>query len=128
MPLSPGPLFFVAMDTGDRLEKVARAQLSKNRKLQEFLKHADAFAAIVEETAAKTAAAAAASDATDGNKDEDDEAKIVEGRDIAVCVRVRPMLDYEREAGFFGTAVTAHPKVKYHLLTESYVTLARCHS
>ena len=31
----------------------------------------------------------------------DQEQKIVEGRDIAVCVRARPLLGFELNAGYF---------------------------
>lgn len=34
-------------------------------------------------------------------EDNDAEQKIVEGRDISVCVRARPLLDFELSAGYF---------------------------
>ena len=33
--------------------------------------------------------------------DNDVEQKIVDGRDISVCVRARPLLDFEQYAGYF---------------------------
>ncbi len=41
----------------------------------------------------------------------EEEGKLVEGRDISVCVRVRPLLDYKQEAGYFGTVLARNPRV-----------------
>ncbi len=35
----------------------------------------------------------------------------VEGRDISVCVRVRPLLDHEKNSGFFDSVFADHPSV-----------------
>ena len=35
----------------------------------------------------------------------------MEGADINVCVRIRPLLDYEHRAGFFGMVFASNPKV-----------------
>jgi hypothetical protein len=34
---------------------------------------------------------------------EDGDQKMIDGRDINVCIRARPLLDYEKEQGYFDT-------------------------
>ena len=38
----------------------------------------------------------------------------MEGADISVCVRIRPLLDYEHRAGFFGMVFASNPKVQFY--------------
>ena len=45
---------------------------------------------------------------------EDQEQKIIEGRDISVCVRARPLLEHELKEGYFDI-VYAH-KPNFYLL------------
>lgn len=35
-------------------------------------------------------------------KEEDEDEKRIDGRDINVCIRARPLLDYELEEGYFN--------------------------
>ena len=41
----------------------------------------------------------------------DDSENILEGRDISVCSRVRPLLPYEVAAGYFETIIANQPKI-----------------
>ncbi len=91
------------METSSRLEKVAVSQLSKNKKLQETLDFGDQFVRAIHAEKDNLPAAKPF--------DDPEERKMLEGRDISVCVRVRPMHDYERRSGFFTTVEAANPKV-----------------
>lgn len=44
-----------------------------------------------------------------GIVENDAEQKIVEGRDISVCVRARPLLDFELSAGYFDIVHAQKP-------------------
>ena len=41
----------------------------------------------------------------------DDSENILEGRDISVCSRVRPLLPYEVAAGYFETIIANQPQI-----------------
>ena len=45
------------------------------------------------------------------HKEKDDAETILEGRDISVCSRVRPLLPYEVEAGYFETVIANQPNI-----------------
>ncbi len=92
------------MDLSSRLALSAQAAQSKNKRLQEVLKRREEFSAAVDREAEAMPAQEPFS--------QDCDARRVEGRDISVCVRVRPFLAHEEEAGYFRTALTSNPRVR----------------
>ena len=89
------------MDVEERLSQVAVSQLSKNKKLQQVLEHRVAF-----EDAIKREEEDIPAERSFHETD-----RTVEGADINVCVRIRPLLDYEHQAGFFSMVSASNPKV-----------------
>ena len=93
------------MEVEARLEKVATSTLTKNKKLRGILDAADDFKALISAYAEKNVSKPGNGPIT---KIEDGK-KLVEGRDIDVCVRVRPLLAYEEKLGFFTPILASHP-------------------
>jgi kinesin family protein 2/24 len=84
---------------------VSVSQLSKNKKLLEVLHLRDVFVEAVEKERA------ALTEEMHFHAGEAEDRKVVEGGDISVCVRIRPLLNYEAESGFFDTVFARNPKV-----------------
>ena len=76
----------------------------QNKKLAALLQHRDEFINQVNLMSQSLPPA-------DPLLDRDSDRKQVEGRDISVCVRVRPMLDYEVESGYFPSVLACNPRV-----------------
>ena len=80
-------------DNADDLEMVdeeldREAMMKENLKIQELLKHKDFFVDKINQYIDQL---------EDIHIDDDQEIKIVEGRDIRVCIRARPRLQHEQE-------------------------------
>ena len=98
------------METENRLQLLDHSQKSRNKKLLEVVGKRDLF---IEKINTIT-------NQFDQQKpfQENYDKAVVDGNDISVCVRVRPLLEYEQKAQFFATIATNHPQV--HVLEPKF--------
>ena len=98
------------METENRLQLLDHSQKSRNKKLLEVVGKRDLF---IEKINTIT-------NQFDQQKpfQENYDKAVVDGNDVSVCVRVRPLLEYEQKAQFFATIATNHPQV--HVLEPKF--------
>ena len=89
------------METEKRLELLEKS--GKNKKLTQILEYTDVFEQKIDTLKQTIPATKPLID--------NDENAVINGNDISVCVRVRPLLNYEKEAKLFGTILANHPQV-----------------
>ena len=98
------------METENRLQLLDHSQKSRNKKLQEVVGKSDLFIEKIHNITKQF-------DQQKSFQDNCDKA-VIDGNDISVCVRVRPLLEYEEKAQFFPTIATNHPQV--HVLEPKF--------
>ena len=91
------------MDTEQRLKLAEISNISRNKKLTGILNQQEKFEEKIDNLV----------NDFKPNKsfEEPSENAIIDGNDISVCVRVRPLLDYEIEANYFKTVLSNNPQV-----------------
>ena len=89
------------METEKRLDLLEKS--GKNKKLKQILEYTDVFEQKIDTLKQTIPATKPLID--------NDENAVINGNDISVCVRVRPLLNYEKEAKLFGTILVNHPQV-----------------
>ena len=91
------------MDAEQRLKLSEISNVSRNKKLTGILNEKEKFVEkidnLVNDFKPKK------------SFEEPSESAVIDGNDISVCVRVRPLLDYETEANYFKTVHSNNPKV-----------------
>ena len=90
------------METNSRLELLEKSRQQK--KIKQILENRDQFETKINTLKQSLPVPKALFDANQN-------ASAVIGNDISVCVRVRPLLEYEKEAELFDTIVANHPQV-----------------
>ena len=92
------------MEAGVRAEMTSTSVKTKNKKLAQVLENRDIFIKAIDELRTEI-----------GNDEksfhENTDAALVEGRDISVCIRVRPLMSHEESSGIFGSVLSDHPFV-----------------
>ena len=89
------------METEKRLEMLEKS--GKSKKLTQILQHTEFFERKIDTLKQTIPARKPFID--------DNENAIINGNDISVCVRVRPLLQYEKDAKLFSTILANHPQV-----------------
>ena len=97
-------LFLGKMETDQRLKLAQQSINSKNKKLINLVDNKTVF----EEKINKFKESLKPNQDLKPSEDESNSP----GNDISVCVRIRPMLDYENQADYFQTVLNNHPKVQ----------------
>ena len=92
------------MDENERLVLARNSASSTNKKLNEVLKHKNKFVFALQ-------AFCQSLDPNAAFEKNNDSVNILEGRDISVCARIRPLLPYETSAGYFETVIANQPKI-----------------
>ena len=92
------------MDQNDRLQLANLSTLSTNKKLNEVLQNREEFLFTLHSFRQSL-------DLNNSFQETDDSADILEGRDISVCTRIRPLLHYEKTAGYFETIIANQPMI-----------------
>ena len=92
------------MDTEQRQKLAEISNISRNKKLAGILEQRHKFEEKINNLIATE---------FKPNKPfkEQSENAILNGNDISVCVRVRPLLDYEVQTNYFETVLSNHPQV-----------------
>ena len=98
------------MDTENRLQLLDHSQKSRNKKLLEVVGKRDLFIEKIHTITKQFE--------QPKSFQENCDKAVVDGNDISVCVRVRPLLEYEQKAQFFPTIATNHPQV--HVLEPKF--------
>ena len=91
------------MDTEQRLKLAEISNVSRNKKLIGILEESEKFVEKINNLV----------NDFKPNKsfEEPSQSAVIDGNDISVCVRIRPMLNYEIEANYFKTVLSNHPQV-----------------
>ena len=82
------------METEKRLELTHQSLISRNKKLTQILDNKTVFEEKIDSLQTTLEAALPL-------KNETETRSVLEGNDISVCVRVRPILEYEERANYF---------------------------
>ena len=91
------------MDVENRQDLTDQSQKSRNKKLMEIMDNRTLFIEKIDSAKADFAKAK--------HVEEKCEKAVLDGNDISVCVRVRPLLDFEEKMQYFPTIFVNHPRV-----------------
>ena len=91
------------MDVENRLNLTDQSQKSRNKKLIEIMDNRTLFIEKIDTAKVDFAKAKPF--------EENCENAVLDGNDISVCVRIRPLLDFEEKIQYFPTIFDNHPQV-----------------
>lgn len=100
------------MENQERLDLVEESKNSKNKRIVDILDRKDYFMGKISEYQSSQLSNKRTSFG------QEDQSKAVHGSDMSVCVRVRPVLAHEKQAGLFSTVLADNPKV--HLVEPKF--------